>query len=144
MSAISARSSSSAGAHLQHVGRIHDVLRGRAPVHVAAGLAALLHELVHQRQDRIADDVGLLAQEVEIRGRHVALRRDLLGRLGRNDAAARLGARQRDLHLDVARDERVVGKDLAHAWGAEGVAEQDGVENSRGGRDNRLRHLFLH
>ena len=113
-------------------------------MHVATGLAALFHELMHERQDRIADDVSLVAQEVEIQGRHIALRRNFLGRLSRDDTVRRLRARQRDLHLDVARDEGVVGKDLAHAWGAEGVTEQDGVENSRGGRDNRLRHLFLH
>jgi hypothetical protein len=34
-------------------------------VHVAIGLAALFHELMHERKDRIADDVGLVAQEVE-------------------------------------------------------------------------------
>jgi hypothetical protein len=109
-------------------------------VHVATGLAALFHELMHERQDRVADDVGLLAQDVEIQGRYIAFRRNFLGRLGGDDTAARLRTRQRDLHLDVARDEGVVGKDLAHAWGAEGVTEQDRVENGRGGRDNRLRH----
>ena len=60
-----------AGAHLQDHGGVHDVLRGRAPMHVAPGLAALLHHLVHQRQNRIADDVGLAAQQVEIERRDI-------------------------------------------------------------------------
>ena len=39
-----------AGADLQDHGGIHDVLRGRAPMHIAAGLAALFRHLMHQRQ----------------------------------------------------------------------------------------------
>ena len=54
------------------------------------------------------------------------------GCLGRNHAAFRLGFRQRDLDLDVAADQRVIGKHLAHGGRAEGVAEQGGVENGRG------------
>ena len=61
--------------NLQHHGGIHDVLRGRAPMHIAAGLAALLHHLMHQRQDRIADDVGLAAQQIEIERRDIGPRR---------------------------------------------------------------------
>ena len=52
-------------------------------MHVAAGVAALLHHLVHQRQDRIADDVGLLAQQVEIERRDIGPLGDLLGGLRR-------------------------------------------------------------
>ncbi len=33
---------------------------------VAPGLAALMHELMDERQDRVADIVGLPAQEIEI------------------------------------------------------------------------------
>ena len=105
------------GADPQHVGRVHDVLGGGAPVHIAAGVAALFYELMHERQDRIADDVGLVAQEIEVERGGVELGRDLLGRFGRDDAAARLGTRQRDLYFNVARDQGVVGKDLAHASG---------------------------
>ena len=43
----------------------------------------------------------------------------------RDDAAARLGPRQRDLDLDIARDQREIGKHRAHRWRAEGIAEQD-------------------
>jgi hypothetical protein len=77
-------------AHLQHARRVHDVLGGGAPVDEAPGLAALAHELVHQRQDRIANHVGLLAQQLDIERRGVAALRDLLGCVGGNDAAARL------------------------------------------------------
>src|SRR4051812_36984030 len=128
------------GADPQHVRRVHDVLGGGAPVHVATGVAALFYELMHERQDRIADDVGLVAQEVEVERGGVGLGRDLLGRFGRDDTAARLGTRQRDLHFNVARDQGVVGKDLAHAWGAEGIAKQDGVENGGCRWDSRLSH----
>ena len=113
------------GAELQHERAIHDVLRGRTPMHVTAGLAALLRHLVHQRQDRIADDVGLVAQGVEIECRHVGARRDLVrGGLG-DYAAARLGPRQCDLDLDIARDQREVGKHFAHRRRAEGIAKQN-------------------
>ena len=123
--AISSLDQPQAFAQLQDHGGIHDVLRGRAPMHVAAGLAALLRHLMHQRQDRIADIVGLLAQEIEIERRNVGTRSDRFGRISGNDAAFRLGLRQRDLDLGVAANQRVVGKHLAHARCTEGVAEQD-------------------
>ena len=115
-------------AHLEHDRRVHDVLGRGAPMHVAARLAALLHELMDQRQDRIADDVGLVPQPVEVERVEIASGGDLLGGLGRDHAAARLGLRQRDLGLDVAADQRVVGEHGPHRAGAEGVAEQDGSQ----------------
>jgi hypothetical protein len=69
-----------AGADLQDQGGIHDVLRGRAPMHIAAGVAALFCHLVHQRQDRIADDIGLAAQQIEIEGTDVGTPSDFFGR----------------------------------------------------------------
>ena len=48
------------GADLQHRGGVHDVLRGRAPVHVAAGFAELLRKLPHQAEDRVADVLGYM------------------------------------------------------------------------------------
>ena len=66
--ARSASTSASASRICRTVARVHDVLGGGAPVHVAAGLAALLGELVHEADDRIADDVGLLLQLGEIDG----------------------------------------------------------------------------
>jgi hypothetical protein len=112
-------------AQLQHHGRIHDVLRRGSPMDVTARIAALLHQLMHQGKDRIADDIGLLAQEIEIEGCEIAFRRDLVRCFPRNDATARLGARQRDLDLDVTREQGVVGKYFPHARSAEYVAEQD-------------------
>ncbi len=72
---------------------------------VAAGLAALFCDLVHQRQDRIADDIGLAAQQIEVERGNIGASRDRLRRLRRDHAAARLGLRQRDLDLGVARDQ---------------------------------------
>ncbi len=125
-------------AHLQHYGRVHDVLRCRTPVHVAAGLAALLHQLVHDRQDRIADEVGLATQQLDIEFGGVGAPGDLVGGGLRNDADPRLGLGERDLDLDIARDQRGVGEDVAHRRGAEGVAEQKRVENGGSGHRGPL------
>ena len=113
-----------AGAQLQHHGGVHDVLRGRAPMHVATGLAALLHHLMHQGQDGIADDIGLLSQQIEVERCDVGPRRNLIGGLPRNHTASRLRPRQRHLDLRVARDQRDIGKHLTHRRRAEGIAEQ--------------------
>jgi hypothetical protein len=125
------------GADLQHVGRVHDVLRGRTPVDVAAGVAGHRDQLVHQRQDRVADDVGFLAHVVEVDAVQSRLPRNHVGRFGRDDAAARFGAGQCHLDLDVASDQRAVGEDLAHGRGAEGIAEQDGIDDGAGALGER-------
>ena len=122
-------------AQLQHQGGVHDVLRGRAPMHVAAGLAALSCDLLHQRQDRIADDIGLAAQQIEVERGNLGPSRDRLRRLRRDHGAARLGLRQRDFDLGVARDQAKIGKHLAHGGRAEGIAEQDGIEDGGRGRE---------
>jgi hypothetical protein len=101
-------------------------------MHEASGVPALPGHRVHQRQDRIADIVGLLAQEIEVECSDVGTRRDCRGRFSGNDAAFRLRLRQRDLDLGIAANERVVGKHFAHARGAEGVAEQERVEDGGG------------
>ena len=129
-------------AHLQHDGGVHDVLGRGTPVHVAPGLAAHLHQLVHERQDRVADDVGLVPQEIEVELVDLRAGGDLLGGFGRDHPTACLGACQRHLDLDVARDQGVVGEDLPHARGAERVAEQDAVEDG-GGHGNGLVHGSL-
>jgi hypothetical protein len=121
-----------ARAQLQDQGGVHDVLRGCAPMHIAAGLAALLHHLMHQRQDRIADDIGLAAQFLEIERGCVGPLRNRLRRILRNHAAARLGPGQRDLDLDITGDQARVGKHLAHGRRAEGVAKQNGIEDGGG------------
>jgi hypothetical protein len=48
-------------------------LRAHAPVHVATGLTVSRADA--RAKDRIADDVGLVAQEVEIQGRYIAVPR---------------------------------------------------------------------
>ena len=58
-------------ADLEDDAGVHDVLRGRAPMDVASGFAAHLSELVHERQDRIADDLRFVPQEIEIEGIHL-------------------------------------------------------------------------
>ena len=97
-----------------------------------AGLAALLGELMNQRQDGIAHDVGLAAEMLEVERLGVAEPGDFPGRRFGDHAAARLGPGQRHLDLDAARDEGLVGEDLPHPRRAEGVAEQDRVQH-RGG-----------
>ena len=54
------------GAHLQHRRGVHDVLGGRAPVHVASGLAELRGKLPHQPDDRIADVLGVALERIAI------------------------------------------------------------------------------
>jgi hypothetical protein len=49
----------------------------------------LLSQLVNERQDRVADVVGLMAQEVEVERLEIAARDDLLGRLRVDDGAGR-------------------------------------------------------
>jgi hypothetical protein len=121
---MSASTRSSAGAHLQHVGGVHDVLRRRAPVHVATGLAAHLHHLVHERQDRVADDVGLLPHVIEVDAVELRLACDRVGGLDRDHAAARLGAGERDLDLEPCTDCRVGGKARDRLRVAEHVRER--------------------
>ena len=125
-----------ARAQLQHHRCIHDILGGRAPVQIAACLAALPGDLMHQRQDRIADSVGLTAQQIEIQRRHIGPFRDLLRSVPRNHAAARLGFCQRDLDLGIAGNQAEVRKHLAHRRSAESIAEQDEVEDSGRSREN--------
>ena len=104
-------------------------------MHVAAGLATLPCDLLHQRQDRIADDISLAAQQIEIERGNLGPSRDRLRRLRRDDGAARLGLRQRNLDLGVARDQAKIGKYRAHGGRAEGIAEQDGIEDGGRGRE---------
>ncbi len=109
----------------------------------AARLAALLHQLVDQRQDGVADIVGLVAQEVEVERLEAAARGDLIGGLGRDDAAGRLGLGQRHLDLDVTLDQGMVGEDRAHRGSAECVAEQERIDDGGGGCGNRAAHGIL-
>ncbi|MNY04983.1 hypothetical protein D3C86_1376860 [compost metagenome] len=91
-------------AHLEGHGGVHDVLRGGAPVDVPAGVAAHFHELVYQREDRIADNVGFLAHVVEVDAVEARGAGDGLGGIGRNHADAGFGPGKGDLDVDVALD----------------------------------------
>ena len=90
---------------------VHDVLRGRAPVHVAPGLAELCGKLAHQPEDRVADILGLVLQRV-------AIERDGRARAARSRRRPLAGSRrvrpcataERDLGLDVAFQQIVVGE----------------------------------
>src|SRR6218665_844282 len=130
-------------AHLQRHGRVHDVLRGRAPVHVAARVAAHRHQLVHERQDGVADDVGLMAHVIEIDAPDARFARDGLGRVGGDHTCLGLGPRQRDFGVDVALDQRVVGEQRAHLRRAEGVTEKDRIDDGAGHRDGGGRHAWI-
>jgi hypothetical protein len=101
-------------------------------MHVAAGLAAHRHELVHQRQDRIADDVGLLAHMIEVDALDFRFAGDDFGGFRRNHAHAGLRLGQCDFRIDVTLDQRTVGEQLPHLLRAERVAEQDGVDDRAG------------
>ena len=107
-------------------------------MHVTACVAAHVDELVHERQDRIADDIGFLAHVIEIDPLDRRFTGDHFRRVGRNHADARFGLRQRHFDVDIALHERVVGKQRAHLRGAEGVAEQDGIDHGAGHRDVRI------
>jgi len=93
-----------AGADLQHYGCVHDILGGGAPMHVAAGLAAHLHELVDEWQDRIADDVGLVTKVIEVELVDIRIRGDLTRGFGGDHAAFGLRLRERHFDFDVAGD----------------------------------------
>src|SRR5436305_15010526 len=103
-------------------------------MHVTAGLTALLHHLLDQRQDRVADDLGLLAQQIEIKRRDICVSCNLLGAVRGDHAATRLRPSQRNLDLRIAGDRAEVRKHLPHPRRSKGVAKQQGIENGRGGR----------
>jgi hypothetical protein len=98
-------------------------------MHPAPGLAGAVGELAHQRQDRVADRLGLALEPGEIEGLRFfdnicSGLGDRRGRLGRHDAGARLGPRQRRLHLGAAAEKGEFAEHRAHGRGAEHVAEQ--------------------
>ncbi len=127
-------------AHLQGHGRVHDVLRGGSPVNVTSCVAAHLHQLVHQRQDGIADNIGFLAHVIEVDALDTRFACDRLGRFGRNHANAGFGAGKGDLDVDVALYQRTVGEDLSHLPGSESIAEQRGIDDGTGGGNAGVGH----
>ena len=103
----------------------------------APAVAGLLGQLAHQRQDRVADGLGLAPEPVEIERSRVGGDRgggfgDRLGGVGGHDAEPRLGAGQRRLDLGAAREKRQLAERRAHRGGAEHVAEQGGGQDAEG------------
>ena len=74
-------------------------------MHVAARVAALLGELVHDADDGIADEIGLGLELGDVDGVRARQPLDRGGCVLGNDADTRLRGRQRHLDLDVARDQ---------------------------------------
>ena len=120
-------------AHLQHRRGVGDVLRRGAPMAPLAKPAlAQRHELLHHRQHRIADALGLGFQFRDVEAVGTAVAHDLGGgRLG-NDAKPRLHAGQRRLDVEIELHAALVGEDAPHRLGAEDVAEDSGVEGGCG------------
>ena len=111
-------------ADLQDGGGVGDVLGGGAPVApFAQAVAAQRDELLHHRQHRIADPLGLRLELGEIVFLGIAVPADFLRSLLRNDAEARLGARQRRLDVEIFLDAVFVGEDPPHRLGGKDVAE---------------------
>lgn len=110
---------------------------------VAARVAAHLDQLMHERQDRIADDIGLFAHVIEIDALNGRLARDHVGGFGGNHAGSRFSLGQRDFDVDIALDQRMIGKQRAHLRGSEGVAKQDGIDHGAGHRNGRVCHCNL-
>ena len=103
---------------------VHDVLRRRAAVQVATCNRGSTHDLVEQRQDRIADDERLLAQcgEVDVLGHCGG--RDLARGLGRDYAELGLRLGERALDLEPRCDERLLREEPDHLLIAEDVDQR--------------------
>src|SRR4029079_5000513 len=98
----------------------HDVLGGRAPMHVAPGVTALLGELVHDTDDGVADEGGLRLLLCDVDLARTRKPTDRGSGVLRDYADACLGGRERHLDLDVACDQRLVAECRTHRRRAEG------------------------
>jgi hypothetical protein len=92
-------------------------------VYKAAGIAALLHQLVHQGQNRVPDVVRLTTQKLKVQGGDVAAGGDLLGCIRGDDPTSRFGPRQCNLDLDVATDQGMIREYFSHLRRAKRIAE---------------------
>ena len=116
-------------ADLHHGGAVGDVLGGRAPMApLAEPVAAQRDELLHHRQHRIADALGLPFELGEIDLGHVAMPADFVGSLLRNNAEPALRPRQRALKVEIFLDAGLVGKHPPHRLGRKDVAEHGRVD----------------
>jgi hypothetical protein len=116
-------------ADLHHRRGVGDVLGGGAPVApFAEPIAAQRHELLHHRQYRIADALGLAFQFAEIDLGDVAMAADFLGGVLGDNAKPRLGARQTRLEIKIFLHPVLIGKYATHGLGRENVAEHRRVD----------------
>ena len=95
---------------------------------LAEPVAAQRDELLHHRQHRIADALGLRLQLGEVDLGDVAMAADFLGGLLRNDAEPRLRPRQRRLEVEIFLHAVFVGENPPHRLGGEDVAEDGGID----------------
>ena len=89
-------------ADLQHRGAVGHVLGGGAPMApFTVPVAAERYQLLHHRQHRIADALGVLLQPDKIDFAGVAMADDFLRGRRRDDAEARLRPRQRRREVEI-------------------------------------------
>ena len=99
---------------------------------LAKAVAAHRDELLHDRQHRIADALGLALELGEVELGRDAVPDDFVGRLLRNNAEPCLRARKRSLDVEIVLHAVLVGKYPPHRLGGEDVAEDGGVDQCRG------------
>jgi hypothetical protein len=120
------------GADLHHGRGVGDVLRRRAPVApFAEPVSRRGDELLHDAEHRVADALRLRLQLRHVDRLEAAVAADLVGRLLRNDAKARLHERQRGLNVEVALHPSFVRENGAHLPGAEDIAEEARIDDGR-------------
>ncbi len=118
--------------HLQHIGRVHDVLGRGAPVDVGAGLApAGLGEHPDHRNDRMDRfvDQGFDAGCIQPFGPGAG--GDRLGGLHRDQADLGLRASQRNLNVQPTLQQAKIIKHSAHRTRSVQVFQEDRIEDMR-------------
>ena len=80
---------------------------------------------MNQWQDRVADDVRLVAHVIEIDALQARLLFDGLRGFGRDHPTTCFGFGQCHLDFDVTRDQALIGEHIAHGLRAKGVAKEN-------------------
>ena len=120
-------------ADLQDGRGVGDVLGGGAPVApFAETVPAQGDELLHHRQHRIADPLGLRLQLGEVVFPRIAVPADFIAGVLRNDAEPGLGAGERGLDVEIFLDAILVGENPPHRLGGKDVAEDSGTHADSG------------
>ena len=103
-------------AHLEELAGLRDVLGGRAPVHVAAGVAlAGAIERPDQRHQRMPGAGQSFSHGSQIEARQVRLADDLAGGGLGDDAQLGLGPRQGRFDVEPGLEARRLGEERPHA-----------------------------